>query len=87
MESQRATRSEIAAKYRQQREESVSKILKEFDHLRQAADAEMQAMRELMDRERAQREFTLPRRPAYPGWEDPGYRPHQPGYSPYGYPQ
>ncbi len=80
IESQQVARSEIAPKYRQEREESVSKILKDFDHQRRAADAEMQAMRELMARERAQRRLSMPRRPAYPG-----YRPYPPAYSPYGY--
>ncbi|MEL0587628.1 MAG: hypothetical protein AAES65_22590 [Candidatus Thiodiazotropha sp. (ex. Lucinoma kazani)] len=65
--------------------ESVSKILKEFDDLRDAAKAEMEAMRNLMQAERELQEaMAAPPVPVNP----PAWRGRGPAYSPYGaYPQ
>ncbi|MEW8560968.1 MAG: hypothetical protein AB2541_02650 [Candidatus Thiodiazotropha sp.] len=68
--------------------ESVSKILKEFDELRDAARAEMEAMRNLMQAERELQEAMAspPPRPAWPGrgyTPYGGYPPSQQGYTPY----
>ncbi|MET0068583.1 MAG: hypothetical protein ABW096_00985 [Candidatus Thiodiazotropha sp.] len=68
--------------------ESVSKILKEFDELRDAARAEMEAMRNLMQAERELQEAMAspPPRPAWPGRGYApygGYAPSQQGYTPY----
>jgi frataxin-like iron-binding protein CyaY len=59
---------------RAQRDESVAKILQEFDDLREAARAEMEAMRNLIQAERELREAIMaPRQPpAHPGWRAPG---------------
>ncbi|MCU7931145.1 MAG: hypothetical protein KZQ90_10120 [Candidatus Thiodiazotropha sp. (ex Codakia rugifera)] len=64
--------------------ESVSKILKEFDDLRDAAKAEMEAMRNLMQAERELQEAMASPPPVNP----PAWRGRGPTYSPYGtYPQ
>ncbi|MCU7892994.1 MAG: hypothetical protein KZQ78_15855 [Candidatus Thiodiazotropha sp. (ex Ustalcina ferruginea)] len=65
--------------------ESVSKILKEFDDLRDAAKAEMEAMRNLMQAERELQEaIAAPPAPV----NSPAWRGRGPAYSPYGaYPQ
>ncbi|MCU7906323.1 MAG: hypothetical protein KZQ76_10875 [Candidatus Thiodiazotropha sp. (ex Epidulcina cf. delphinae)] len=70
--------------------ESVSKILKEFDDLRDAAKAEMEAMRNLMQAERELQEaMASPPPPVYQHrWRGPAYHPHSAyppagGYSPY----
>jgi hypothetical protein len=85
-ESQQAARIERASKYHHERKESVSEILQEFDAMRKAAEAERQAMRELMEKERSQRWQSMPRYPAYPGWQERGsQQPSAPGYYPYGY--
>jgi hypothetical protein len=60
-------------------EESVAKILKEFDDLREAARAETEAMRNLMQAERELRDAMTPPPPMHPGWQAPGA-----GYGPYG---
>ena len=61
------------------RGESVSKILQEFDDLRNAARAEMEAMRNLIQAERDLREAMSPPPPAYPppAWYG-GYSPYAP---------
>jgi uncharacterized protein YerC len=65
--------------------ESVSKILKEFDDLRNATMAEIEAMRNRIQAERELREAMSPR----PAWSRQGYSPYgayppaQQGYSPY----
>jgi hypothetical protein len=65
--------------------ESVSKILKEFDDLRNATRAEMEAMRNRIQAERELREAMAPP----PPWTGRGYAPYggyppaQQGYSPY----
>jgi hypothetical protein len=61
-------------------DESVARILKEFDDLRDAARAEMEAMRNLMQAERELRDAMAPLPPpAYPpAWSAPGA-----GYGPY----
>jgi hypothetical protein len=65
--------------------ESVSKILKEFDDLRNATRAEMEAMRNRIQAERELREAMAPP----PPWTGRGYTPYggyppaQQGYSPY----
>jgi hypothetical protein len=61
--------------------ESVTKILKEFDDLRDAAQAEMEAMQNRIQAERALREAMTP--PPPPLWRAPAYAPY--GYGP-GYP-
>lgn len=53
-------------------EESVAKILKEFDDLREAARAETEAMRNLMQAERELRDAMTPPPPIHPGWRAPG---------------
>jgi hypothetical protein len=65
---------------RDQHEESVARILKEFDELREAARAEMEAMRNLIQAERELRDTMAPQPPsAYPpAWRTPGA-----GYGPY----
>ncbi|MEJ2694297.1 MAG: hypothetical protein P8166_14965 [Candidatus Thiodiazotropha sp.] len=68
-------------------EESVAKILKEFDDLREAARAETEAMRNLMQAERDLRDAMTPPPPMHPpGWQAPGtgYGPH--GSAPQHYP-
>ncbi|RLJ17753.1 hypothetical protein DJ031_12870 [bacterium endosymbiont of Escarpia laminata] len=61
------------------RSESVTRILKEFDDLRQAAEAEMKAMRNLIQAERELRDAMAPPPAQYhPGWGQ--------GYYPYGRP-
>ncbi|MBL3588947.1 MAG: hypothetical protein JMN24_04015, partial [gamma proteobacterium endosymbiont of Lamellibrachia anaximandri] len=61
------------------RSESVTRILKEFDDLRQAAEAEMNAMRNLIQAERELRDAMAPPPAQYrPGWGQ--------GYYPYGRP-
>jgi hypothetical protein len=57
--------------------ESVTKILKEFDELRDAAQAEAQAMRNRMQAERELHEAMMPPPPRM--WRNPN-----PGYAPYG---
>jgi hypothetical protein len=86
-ESRQAARTGIVPRDRQERAESVSEILQEFDTMRQAAEAERQAMRELMEKERVQRWPSMPRYPAYPGWQERGYQQqsYPPAYNPYGY--
>jgi hypothetical protein len=61
-------------------DESVSKVLKEFDDLRNAARAEMEAKRRLMQAERELRDaMAPPRRPVYPpSWRGPAYNPYDP---------
>jgi hypothetical protein len=66
--------------------ESVSKILKEFDDLRNATRAEIEAMRNRIQAERELREAMAPA----PAWSRQGYSPYggyppaqQQGYSPY----
>jgi len=75
---------------RDQHAESVSKILKEFDDLREAAQAEMDAMRNLMQAERELRDaMTAPPPAAYPpAWRGPAYSPYATGpqYYPYARP-
>ncbi|MCU7916213.1 MAG: hypothetical protein KZQ65_10055 [Candidatus Thiodiazotropha sp. (ex Gloverina cf. vestifex)] len=71
--------------------ESVAKILKEFDELREAADAEMEAMRNLIQAERELRDAMMvpPPPQSYPRTRvAPGYNPYRnaPQYSPYGRP-
>jgi len=60
---------------RDQHAESVSKILKEFDDLREAAQAEMDAMRNLMQAERELHDaMAAPPPAAYPpAWRGPAY--------------
>jgi hypothetical protein len=86
-ETQQTTRKEIVSKYRQQRAESVSKILQEFDAMRKAAETEQQAMRELMERQRSRHWQSPPHYPAYPAWQERDYQSYPPAYNPYGYPQ
>ncbi len=51
----------------QQRVESVAKIMEEFDDLRNAADTEIKAMRDLMQAEKDLRDAMKPaQRPVYP---------------------
>ncbi|MCG8487938.1 MAG: hypothetical protein MI756_10765 [Chromatiales bacterium] len=57
--------------------ESVTKILKEFDELRDAAQAEMEAMQNRMQAERELHEAMMPPPPRM--WRNPN-----PGYGPYG---
>jgi hypothetical protein len=57
--------------------ESVTKILKEFDELRDAAQAEAQAMQNRMQAERELHEAMMPPPPRM--WRNPN-----PGYAPYG---
>jgi hypothetical protein len=67
---------------RELHDESVAKILKEFDDLREAAQAEMDAMRNRVQAERDLREAMmppLPPPPSYPYWRRPTT-----GYGPYG---
>jgi hypothetical protein len=74
---------------REQHAESVSKILKEFDELREAAQAEMEATRNRVQAERELMDAMAPPPPSYPqqGWgaPAPGYYPYgnAPQYSPY----
>jgi hypothetical protein len=82
LQQQRAVRAEMMNQQRQARETSVSEILREYDELRRAAEAEMQAMRELMEKERAQREADRSARPAHPHWGGPAYHPYPPRYTP-----
>lgn len=60
--------------------ESVTKILKEFDDLRDAAQAEMEAKQNRMQAERALHDAMMP--PAPRRWNNPGYAPYGPGYGP-----
>jgi hypothetical protein len=61
-------------------DESVARILKEFDELREAARVEMDAMRNLIQAERELRDAMAPRPPsAYP----PAWRAPEAGYGPY----
>jgi flagellar biosynthesis/type III secretory pathway M-ring protein FliF/YscJ len=72
---------------REQHAESVSKILKEFDELREAAQAEMEATRNRVQAERELMDAMAPPPPSYPRtWGAPGYYPYgnAPQYSPYG---
>ncbi|MEN8178897.1 MAG: hypothetical protein ABFS39_09770 [Pseudomonadota bacterium] len=78
-----------ATPYSQQRSESATKILKEFDELRNAAVKERKAMYEMMQKRREMR-GPMMQRPSYPSWRNPGYptnNPYPQGYYPYGYPQ
>ncbi|MES9987408.1 MAG: hypothetical protein ABW077_05790 [Candidatus Thiodiazotropha endolucinida] len=59
--------------------ESVSKILKEFDDLRDATMAEMEAMRNRIQAERELQEAMVP--PPRPAWTGRGYSPYG-GYPP-----
>ncbi len=75
--------------YSQQRSESATQILKEFDELRKAAEAERKAMYEMMQKRREMRKSMM-QRPAYPRWNNQDYparNPYPQGYLPYGYPQ
>jgi hypothetical protein len=54
---------------------SVSNILKEFDELRDAAQAEREAMQKRVQAERELREAMMPRRPPRM-WQNPGYAPY-----------
>jgi hypothetical protein len=65
---------------REQRAESVAKILKEFDDLREAAEAEMEATRNRYEAERELREAMMPPPPVYPAWRNVPPA----GYAPYG---
>jgi hypothetical protein len=60
--------------------ESVSKILKEFDELRDASQAEMEAMRNRVQAERELQEAMVPPPPP-PAWYGRGYSPYR-GYPP-----
>jgi hypothetical protein len=60
--------------------ESVSKILKEFDDLRDASQAEMEAMRNRAQAERELQEAMTP--PPPPAWYGRGYSPPYRGYPP-----
>jgi hypothetical protein len=87
-ETAAATAGQAASQsFRDQHAESVSKILKEFDDLRNAARAEMEAMRNLRDAERDLQDAMVPP-PPRPAWPGPGYAPYggyppvQQGYAP-----
>jgi hypothetical protein len=72
----------------QQRVESVAKIMEEFDDLRNAADTEIKAMRDLMQAEKDLRDAMKPaQRPVYPR-PYPGYYPYYqyPAYPTFPYP-
>jgi hypothetical protein len=58
--------------------ESVTKILKEFDELRDAAQAEMEAMQNRIQAERELREAMMPPPPPIM-WRAPAYAPYGPG--------
>ena len=80
-----------AKPYSQERSESTTKILKEFDELRNTAEMERKAMYEMMQKRREMREAMMQRQRApYPQWNNqgyPAYNPYPQGYYPYGYPQ
>lgn len=88
-DTQQQTDQPVAAPaYSEQRAESVSRILKEFDELRNTAEADMKARHEQLEKERAMRESMQPGSPRYPVWGSPGNRPYNPygrAYYPYGY--
>lgn len=68
----------------QQRAESATNILKEFDAMRKEAEAERQERYELWQQQRALRESMRPRRSNYPAWGNAGYPTYPPSYNPYG---
>jgi hypothetical protein len=66
---------------RDQHEESVAKILQEFDELREASQAEMEATRNRYEAERQLHEAMMPPPPqVYPAWRNAPPA----GYGPYG---
>ena len=80
----------ITTPYGPQRSESATRILKEFDEMRKAAEEERKTMYEMMMKRREMLESRMPGS-NYPRWNAPSYPAYNPYpqgyYYPYGYPR